>query len=323
MQLADADLELVEEGVELTLIEPLGRHALQGALEPPGDAQRRLVARQLLQALAQRFQTVTDRARKGRMLKQEAQHRIALHPHLFTAPIGLIAGERLEHADPLDGLERPQFRGLLGQQIGRAHVDEARGHVGALDETPQVQEVVALIVQHGPGEHAGHGLYALDETLEIGMAPALGQPLGQIVTGMEIEFVEQLPGLARHEVADGAAVLARRAQGREDGAGVALVADQEAHHLALAIVLVMLLEQRIGARDVDQRTPAGGDAARQVEQEIGIDADDARRVLRALDIARQPVDVFSDTRQHGSDSLSLWCNPAGSRCPCSRRPAMS
>jgi hypothetical protein len=50
----------------------------------------------------------------------------------------------------------------------------------------------------------------------------------------------------------------------------------------------------LGAGDGDQRLPARRQVRRQVEHEVGIDVDETRQVLGALEVPRQPVQVVGD-----------------------------
>jgi hypothetical protein len=88
-----------------------------------------------------------------------------------------------------------------------------------------------------------------------------------------------------------------RAQASE--ARVVLLRDEEVHDVALVAFRPARVEFGAVAGDVDQRQPARRDAARQVEQQVRVHADDARGVLRAFEVARQPIDVLDGAGEHG------------------------
>ena len=71
----------------------------------------------------------------------------------------------------------------------------------------------------------------------------------------------------------------------------------------------------------DRRSAAaspGLSRVRQVEQSgSALTADQAREVLGALQVARQPVEVVGDAREHAQPPYRR------SRCPCCPRPARS
>jgi hypothetical protein len=60
---------------------------------------------------------------------------------------------------------------------------------------PQADEVVSLVVEHGPGQQPAHGLTTEDDAVQVRMSPALGQPLGQPLAGIEVKLVDLLPAL--------------------------------------------------------------------------------------------------------------------------------
>ena len=57
-------------------------------------------------------------------------------------------------------------------------------------------------------------------------------------------------------------------------------------------------EQLAGSADGDQGLPARGYALGQVEQQVGVDADQTGGVFRPLQVAGHPVDIFGNARKH-------------------------
>src|SRR5262249_29292301 len=85
-------------------------------------------------------------------------------------------------------------------------------------------------------------------------------------------------------------------------AGVALVDGEETDDVVLTARLVELGELAARADEVDERLPAERYPARQGHREDGVDVDQPRGVLRALEVAAEPVEVVGEPRQHQAAS---------------------
>src|SRR5690606_39791817 len=85
---------------------------------------------------------------------------------------------------------------------------------------------------------------------------------------------------------------------------VVLVGEQELDYVALVLYSVALGEAGLGAVELDQVVPAHTEPARQVQQQAVVDPDQARRVLRSLQIASRPVDSLRHRGQHQRASVS-------------------
>src|SRR6185369_11861148 len=112
------------------------------------------------------------------------------------------------------------------------------------------------------------------------------------------ELVDLLPHLRRDDLAHRSRVLARRAQARQDRAGVLLIEGEEADDRFLRRHAVAPREDVAVAGRVDERLPLLHRADRHVEDQVERHVHEARDVLRALDVAAHPVDRIGDAAQH-------------------------
>ena len=128
-------------------------------------------------------------------------------------------------------------------------------------------------------------------------ARATERPLA-LVLHVEEHVVHPLPDLARHVVPRRAQGFARVVQRGEDRAGVTVVDGEEADDVVLAVGLVELREEAVRSDQVHERLPSELHPARQVHREDRVDVDETRRVLRALEVTAEPVEVVGETREH-------------------------
>jgi hypothetical protein len=192
------------------------------------------------------------------------------------------------------------------------------GLVGALEHAAEAHEVPRLVVRHrGVGD-------ALEEVaahadLAEGVEHPLG--LGQRPLGLDLQVhaVDLRPHLRRDRLPHRARVLARVAQARRDRIRVVGVIRQPLDHARLGRQAEALLERLGVAARVDERLPLLRRRQRQIDLQVEVDADEARHVLGALDVARHPVDGIGDAAEE-RERLALIRAP---RCPCCRRPATS
>ena len=100
-------------------------------------------------------------------------------------------------------------------------------------------------------------------------------------------------------------VLPQQRQDAEDGAGIGFVGDEEVGDPPFGELRVAFVVGVVAAQQADQGIPSRRHLGRKVQQQVGVDGDQARGVLGALLIAADPVDGFSDAGQHLSllDSL--------------------
>ena len=106
------------------------------------------------------------------------------------------------------------------------------------------------------------------------------------------ELVQVLPNFIGQHIAQRAGVLARESERGEDRSRVVELGNEEVHDITLLGAPLARVKELSAAGDIDERQPAGPVLGRQIEQQIGVDADEARRVLGTLKIAREPIDIF-------------------------------
>jgi hypothetical protein len=172
-------------------------------------------------------------------------------------------------------------------------------------------EIPALVAEKGALGNTGVGLAAL-----LYRAEQCGEPtrcqvgLAQSEEAI-VEHVELHPHLGRDQRPKRARILPGIADRADDRGRIGDVDDVEFHHARRG-------RRRVGGEkaflvrvQLDDRAPVL--AAPAVAREGLVDVEDAREVLGALDIAREPEDAVRVT---GEQNVSQ--RP---RCPSSRRPA--
>ena len=92
-------------------------------------------------------------------------------------------------------------------------------------------------------------------------------------------------------------ILARRAQAGEDRVRILIVEREKLDDLFFARFAVPLLEDFRIARRIDEGLPLVRRRQRQIELQMKIDVDETRHILRALDIARHPVNGIGNAAQ--------------------------
>ncbi len=231
------------------------------------------------------------------IFKHKLHHFLLLHRRAHRAPERLLGTERGQHVAPDDLLDiRAQL--LAVEQYRGAGIQNPGGHVHPLQVAPQAQEFPTGVLAHGAAEQAVDLLAALDDGGEEFVAVRAVDTALDIVVGVHIQLVDQLPGFRRNHVPGGADVLPHHFDRAHHGTVVGVVGQQELHHVALVLVLVALFELRRTAVENHQVVPADIDPGRQIEDDIGVDAHQPRGALHPLQVAGQPVDALGDARQH-------------------------
>jgi hypothetical protein len=150
-------------------------------------------------------------------------------------------------------------------------------------------------VGHGGGGDAFEGLGAVADLAEEGVGP-LGHGRGAPVAGQQVQAVQVLPHLAADLLADAARVLARAREADEHAAGIRGMGVQELQHPALAALGKDALEEGGVAGDAHDVLETA--APRAVEQGLEVHRGQAGHRLRALDVARHPVQRLGHAREH-------------------------
>ena len=114
----------------------------------------------------------------------------------------------------------------------------------------------------------------------------------------QVEAVHLHPHLGRDHLAHRPRVLAGAVRAAEDRARVVGVERQEADHVLAAELAEVLVEGLAVAGGVHERLPLLLGLDREVEHEVEVHVDEAGDVLRALHVARHPVDRVGDAAQH-------------------------
>ena len=165
-----------------------------------------------------------------------------------------------------------------------------------------------------PGLIVGHG--SVGDALEqmAGHAHPMAklrqqrrQRLASVRREQQVERIDLLPHLARYGVPDGPGVLAGSQHAGADGVGVFRVERQEADHVLLRRSAVTLEKGGAVAGDVYDGLPLVAIAARQVEHQVLVHADEAGHVLCALGVAPHPVDRVGDAAEEGFWSRGRHC----------------
>ena len=142
------------------------------------------------------------------------------------------------------------------------------------------------------------------------VAQALPRARGSGGIDHQVELVELLPHLRRDDLAHRAGVLAGRRAGTSrieltfSGSNVRNWMTFRCGRRAVAF-----REHRRVAGGVHQRLPLLCGTDRQVEHQVEVDVDEARDVLRALDVAAHPVDRIGHAAQH-CDCAPVRCDIA-------------
>ena len=265
----------------------------------PAQAQREFVARQRRKTAAHGVQAAPVGARQAFVLQQKSQrqrcrHRLAHGVHVCLHGVG-----RTQDAAPLDVLERLQIR-ARDEQIGGAHVDDARGHVGAFDVVAEAQQFPGCVVQHVLGQEPFELLGSAADAIERFAATAARSGRLQGAASVKVQLGDVFEGDARHRLADVAHVLPRHCQRADDGTWIANVGGHEAADIAFAgfgILAVEFLEQPLRTADVHKRSPAERPSRRQVHQQMAVHGNQSRRGIGPLDVAAQPIDPLGHARE--------------------------
>ncbi len=186
---------------------------------------------------------------------------------------------------------------IAAGRVAEADVEQARDQLGPLQVDPGQQEPPAFAVAHGGVGGALEQVQVGDDLMQESHRPLVVDGLGRVAGDAQIEQVQPLPGFRGDLVAHLAGVLAGPGQGRHHRGGVFTVEHQGAHRFGG----MLHHRQRIGAvladggkGDVGGLAGAVGAVHRRVQHHVG----QAAEVLGPLDIAADPVEAVSDSREH-------------------------
>src|SRR5262249_47226149 len=160
-------------------------------------------------------------------------------------------------------------------------------------------EMPALVARKG-GAADAHELVAprLDQLAEA-MRSGGEHVVDREAADLQVEAVQVLPHLARHAIADGARVLTRLGHALDDRVGMVATEAQELEHRARFGLGVAREEFLVRAGEDDDRLPAQTvRLLRPLEHHVVVDVEDARGVLGAFHVARDPEERVGDPGQH-------------------------
>ena len=313
--------ELVQAGLENLV------HAavLQPGADAAGLALRRalpaVVAGDAVEVLHQILVAACERARHLLVEDEQVGDQPGLEALAIDPVIGGERRDRAQDARPLVIVERAADMLVGRQQQVIFHVEDARGVVGALHVDADPREPVGVVAQHGA---VGRAVEAQRGFLHPAQEPRELLARGRLVAeALELEpgGVDRLPHLHRQRGADRARIGARdleavadrrRILGREgqefgDGFLVGLVMDREERRRAAGG-----RHRRfpfVGFADIGERHR--GQPLRRFEN--------AREILGAFDVARQPVEVIGGAgaacHHRSSRPRCPWCRRPGSNSP--------
>jgi hypothetical protein len=194
-------------------------------------------------------------------------------------------------------------RVVVGQRDSHrvAAADHPHRRRRPLEVEPELDELVRLAVGHRRVGAALETVRAVSQLLEEGVPAADSRaPVGP--PDEEEERVDRLPHLAGDLLPHRARVLARRGDAARDRVRVPVVPEHplgdvlRGERVEVLGVAAVLPEQR------DESVPylaVVGDV--RVEERVVVDVEQPRDVLRALDIARRPVQGLGDRAKHPHD----------------------
>jgi hypothetical protein len=184
-----------------------------------------------------------------------------------------------------------------------AHVEQARGLVGAFEVASGLEEAPALVAHGGGVGDALEQQGAVADFLE----KIAGAAAPQIARGhgveKQVDAVELFPVFGGELVAHGARVFAGLIDGGDDGVGVFRLENEELGHAAAGGLRVELGKQLLVTGALHDRLPVAGEGTvvevAEIEQELEVYIDEARRVFGAFDVAAHPVEAVGDATEHG------------------------
>ena len=244
----------------------------------------------------------------SRSSSRELDDPLWMHAAVALA-IHLERARRAEHCRPLDVFVGRADICRRRQQQKVLHVEDPRGLVGAFQVAAQPAEMPALVVRHRRVGDAGElvARHFDDREQMLGVAEAVGIEGRRV--DHQVELVQLLPHLRRDHLADRARVLAGGAETGSNRVGVVGIVREELNDALLGGGAIAVRELLCIARRIDERLPLLHRADRHVEHQVERHVDEARDVLRPLDIAAHPVDRVGDAAQH-CDCAPLASVPA-------------
>ena len=252
---------------------------------------------ELLPLLADLVDTKMYRAREARLAHHEVHRGVFLYLRSDQAPVGAERRERLQQSAPQQVFDALRDT-LTGEKIRGPHIDNARAHIGALQQLAELDKAVGVIAAQGVAQHAVDDLYALDDLLQIGPAIAPAHGFLRRLGAVQVELVDEFPDFVGQHVAGDAHIGPRGLHGVGNAARRAGLADQQAQHILFAARLEPALEYRLRVQNAHENFPARLRAARDIHNQVVVGRHQARGVLGALDIARHPVHPLRNAREH-------------------------
>lgn len=298
--LVEAGLEVVEVVVEVVLHDFIDGVEVEVGKESPGDEFGLVGINPIGDAgyAAEGCVDATDAEldRPGKHVREDEEFDDFLRLHmgdvnLVIVVVGAAGAEDCHPLEIVGVLCGVDFFPALHHEV--FDVEEAGGHVGALEIFGDLHEIPTLSVGDGgvgkPLESVGVVAHALVK-FKGAFLPVFAGFGGFEV---EVEAVDLLPHFRGNLVTHHAGVFAATADATDDGAGVFFIKGEEFRDGVAACFLVMLVECGVAAGGADDRFPVFAEAGAVdffvIEKELEIDVNDAGNVFRPLNVAAHPV----------------------------------
>ena len=312
--------ELADELVQALLEDLLHAAVLKPGADRAGLPLRRALAaiglRDVVEVLHQIAVAARERARH--LVLEDEQ--VGDQPRLDALPVDpVIGGQRRDRAQdrrPLEIVERAADAFVGRQQQVEFDVEDARGVVGALLVEAEPREPVGVVAQHGAvgaAVEAQRGfLHPAQEAHEL---LARGRPVAEALE-LQPGAVDRVPHFHGERGAHGARIGARELEAVADRRRIGGREAQEFGDRLLVGLRIVRGERAGAAGGGDRRFPfvAGADIGERQRGQALRHLEDAREIFRALDVAREPVEVVGGAREHVTCPTPRypWCRRPGS-----------
>ncbi len=251
---------------------------------------------------------VPDAAREAGFEEEEGGNLEGVHVTDVHAAVGLDAAAAAQDGHPVDVAQGGFEHGLGLVENVEFGFDDPAGDGDSFEVFSELGEQPALIVRHGlvgePLEHerAGHDRA---EKIIVRFFECFGG-----VFGLEgpVDGVEIFPHLRGDEFAHAAGVFAGAYEAVDDAVGVLVGEGHVVAHPHGDGTFGGF--GAVGVEDGEDAFPLavlqGGGEVTDVDEEIGIDPEDAGDVFGALDVASHPVDRIGIAGEHGAIGLDRF-----------------
>ena len=257
----------------------------EAAFRHAGDAAQRAV--QFIDAKA-------DGAREMIAEEKKFRHAARMHVGAVDGFVGVPRAARAQHGGPAQRLVRADaLRQAARRQALVAHVEDARGLVGALQKLAGLHEPPTLVVDERGVDDADDVERAGFDFLEKFRRAASPDFVRLRRADEQVKAVQLLPKFQRDLVAHHAGVFARLADGLDERIRILPVEDKKLRDRRAGGVRVRLKKRLLVAGGEHDGFPVGDELllieAAHVEEQLQVHVHEARNVFGALDVAGHPI----------------------------------